>query len=565
MPKLSEADYRSCILEPELEKLGYPHRDINICRRGKGFKDYSGIYRLDYLFSIEHRPILDIEAKPTEKQFDTVYNQATYYARNFEPTKVIPYIICAAGSAIKMYKAISSRSGVGVEFQELEELLTWEELQRKVKEALVPTTVEAATGTTLGLENFKSIFEELFKILRSCRRPKFRHDDEVVLVMNAILRATITKQSRDRIYKKLPKRVVARIEEVLGWYPLTKIEGHNLAYAYREFVTRNFTGTTPWWAEAGEKEIGRYLTPASVVKFMVELCDPGPEEKVIDFACGSGGFLGAVANRMLDKIKINHYLSNKLFACDADLFSVSTAQTFMELLLPGKQIPVEISEKSFYTSALKSGEQITIDDYHPDIGITRPRRLPFTSTTKKGVLNIFHHNGLFSKKIHSWEHDLGRFIPEKSFDVVISNPPAGANYNLGHEDELKKLFPMESRRKKLQNAPLFIQRAIHLAKNGGKICLIIPDGILANIQLRYLQDYIFGNYRVKVIVSLPRGIFPNVPSKMSVLYMIKTKKPALKEPIFMAAVKTGVDPETGEEYNLESELADILKEYRKFK
>lgn len=565
MPKISEADYRSCILEPMLEKLGYPHRDISICRRSKGFKDYSGKYWLDYLFSIEGRSVLDIEAKPREKQFDAVYNQATYYARNFEPTKVIPYIICAAGSVIKMYKAISSRSGVGVEFQELDRLLTWEELRKKVKEALKPTTIEAATDITLGLENFKAIFEELFKILRSCRRPKFKNNDEVVLRMNSILRLTMTGQSRDMIYKNLPKSVVAKIEEVLGWYPLTEIEGHNLAYAYREFVTRNFTGTTPWWAEAGEKEIGRYLTPASVVKFMVELCDPEPEERVVDFACGSGGFLGAVANRMLDKVKINHYLSNKLFACDADLFSVSTAQTFMELLLPGKQIPAEISEKSFYASALKPGEQMTFDDYHPDIGITRPRRLPFTSTSKKGVLNIFHHNGLFSGKIHSWERNLSRFIPEKSFDVVISNPPGGMNYNLGHEDELKNLFPMESGREKLQNAPLFIQRAIQLAKNGGKICLIIPDGVLDNIQLRYIQDYIFTNCQVKAIISLPRGIFPNVPSKMSILFMIKTEKPYLEEPVFMAGIKTGVDPKTGEEYNLESELAEILKAYRKFK
>ncbi len=47
--------------------------------------------------------------------------------------------------------------------------------------------------------------------------------------------------------------------------------------------------------------------------------------------------------------------------------------------------------------------------------------------------------------------------------------------------------------------------------------------------------------------------------------MIKTKRPSLKKSIFIAIVKTGVDPETGEGYNIESELAEILKEYRKFK
>ena len=45
---------------------------------------------------------------------------------------------------------------------------------------------------------------------------------------------------------------------------------------------------------------------------------------------------------------------------------------------------------------------------------------------------------------------------------------------------------------------------------------------------------------------------------MSILYMIRTDRPSLRKLIFMAEV------ETGEEYSLESELDEILVEYKKF-
>ncbi|MFQ6091594.1 MAG: class I SAM-dependent DNA methyltransferase, partial [bacterium] len=285
--------------------------------------------------------------------------------------------------------------------------------------------------------------------LRLSKRPKFKTDDEVISLINDILRATLIKRSRKKIFKarRLPKRV-------------------------------------------------------------------------IDPACGSGGFCGGILGYLEDRIDKSQFLETNLFACHVDQFAVSTAKTFIDLLLPGRQ----------------------------------------------EVFNIFHHNGLCSDRVHSWEKDdLGDVIAEESFDLIISNPPGGADYNLGYDDELRSNFPLEKHKKgNLQNAPLFIQRAIQLARDGGKICLIVPDGTLANVQLQYLHKHIFDTCRVKAVVSLPRGIFPNVPSKMSILYMIKDKKPEVKEPIFMAEVKTGTESETGEEYNLESELEEILREFRMF-
>lgn len=72
-----------------------------------------------------------------------------------------------------MFRAVPSRSGIGVEFEELKKLLTWEELIQKVKASLKPATAEEATETTLGLENFKAIFEGLFEVLQTTKNLNF--------------------------------------------------------------------------------------------------------------------------------------------------------------------------------------------------------------------------------------------------------------------------------------------------------------------------------------------------------------------------------------------------------
>lgn len=574
----NETDYWDNVVTPLLDKLGVP-KGAHIRRREFPITTHWGDRSADWLIFVENRPMLVIEAKQSERDFEKAKADAKTFAINFNPKKpkdrdaireirAIPYIFTPCGTRLIMFKLTILEDGITPDLQPLKELLTYKELEQIAQRSITFTGTKPLEENLLSTSQFRINFEEICNAIEQKIIPKAKvklsgAKDSVVLVLNEILLASFQKRDKESIYKdyKFTKRVTKQIEEVLGRYDLKQIEGPDLAYAYRDFVTRNFTGTTPLWAGKGEKEVGRYLTPAPVIKFMVDLCNPTPKDKVIDFACGSGGFLGAIATRMSSRVNIAKYLSEKLFACDVDPFSVSTAQTFMELLLPGKQILAQVIEESFYVTSLKKGSQISLDDVRPKVGIAKPPRLGFRKTKKKGILNIFHHNGLFSEKIHSWEYDLSSVIPEQSFDIVISNPPGGADYNLGHEDELKTLFPleMESSRKKLQNAPLFILRAIQLAKKGGKICLIVPDGVLANIELQYLQGYIFNTCQVKGVISLPRGIFPNVSSKMSILYMIKTKTPSIKKPIFMASV------EVGEEIDLESELKKILENHKRFK
>lgn len=569
----NQSDYWDSVVTPILDRLGVP-KGAHIRRREFPITTHWGDRNADWLIFVENQPMLVVEAEQSEQLLQKALSDAKTFAINFKPKRKedrdaigtirnVPYLFTPAGKKLVMLKLVPMEDGITLDLEPLEGLLTYEELKEIAERSVQPTKAKPLERNLLATSQFRINFEQICKLIKGrILKTEFKvsnPEDSVVFVLNELLLATFQKRDTKSIYKeyKFPKKVIQRIEEILNRYDLAQIEGPDVAYAYREFVTQNFTGKGFGWC--AQEEVGRYLTPAEVISFMIKMVDIKPEDKVIDFACGSGGFLGAIASRMVNKVDINQYLKERLFACDLDPFSVSTAYTFMELLLPGKQPTVELTKESFYPKSLKPRAQISIDDVYPSLGLTGHPRLNFDRQRRKGVLNIYHHNGLFSEKKHTWEKDdLGDIIQDESFDVVISNPPGGAISGLRSkvENYLRRVLPLGDGRK-LQNPVLFIQRAVQLARDNGKICLIVPDGTLANAEFKYLRDYFFERCEVKAIVSLPRGIFPNVPSKMSILYMIKKKRPQKRQRIFTAGI------ETDKSYNIETEFNEIYEKHKK--
>lgn len=206
----------------------------------------------------------------------------------------------------------------------------------------------------------------------------------------------------------------------------------------------------------------------------------------------------------------------------------------------------------------------------------------FDGDEEKLNAHFFHQNGL--KHIEWTQHKkqyYGRLkkpdIENEQFDLVIGNPPYGgiglekeefndaliaqlSNYKI-LPSELKNelsqvniqkplgLFdkgedkPLNSKIKdRLKSFPievLFIDRFIQLAKPGGWIAIIIPDGILSNSNLHYVREYISKNAKVEAIVSLPRDAFKHVgtSAKTSILFLTKKRVEDLNYPVFLASLK----------------------------
>lgn len=198
----------------------------------------------------------------------------------------------------------------------------------------------------------------------------------------------------------------------------------------------------------------------------------------------------------------------------------------------------------------------------------------------KAELNnhFYHQNGLLPLDENKvFRHKKGGL---REFDVVVGNPPYGgvglgeteltddfvtqlANFEILPENVKNNLIvantqsdlfnsdkhlaikpEAKQRIKSFAIEILFLERFIQLAKPGGWIAIIIPDGILTNSNSHYVREFISDKTKVEAIVSLPRDAFKNVgtSAKTSILFLRKYKDQAgkrdLNYPVFLASIES---------------------------
>lgn len=117
---------------------------------------------------------------------------------------------------------------------------------------------------------------------------------------------------------------------------------------------------------------------------------------------------------------------------------------------------------------------------------------------------------------------LGASIPEKYFDFVVGNPPFSAKY--GRVSDARLLHYELGRGKPSQAIEvLFLERFIQLAREGGVIGIILPEGVFASKSMIEVREFIL-RYKVLAVVSLPRGVFSGSLSTTSKTHVLFLKK-----------------------------------------
>lgn len=202
-------------------------------------------------------------------------------------------------------------------------------------------------------------------------------------------------------------------------------------------------------------------------------------------------------------------------------------------------------------------------------------------------------------------------LAPESLDLILTNPPfkkGGIRLDTDHGNEILKLFtsdvvggrcgmrgdklalgakPDKSGKwnpvKSVDPAVLFIDRCLQLLKPGGRLVIVVPDGILCNSGDRYVREYIMGVKNeetgkfvggkavVKAVVSLPPVTFrlSGAGAKTSFLYLQKKRPGDEQGPIYMAvANKVGFDIKANKETLIEggkpipNDLVKIVEGYR---
>ena len=256
--------------------------------------------------------------------------------------------------------------------------------------------------------------------------------------------------------------------ERLAEFELLTAERDVIADAFEEIIGTAFRG--------GE---GQFFTPRNVVQMMIDVLDPKAHELVIDPACGSGGFISACVKHIASRGEFK----NLVYGIDKDGFLAKIARIYVSILA------------------------------------NQPA-------------DVFCENSL--APFSSWNSDTKKAIRPESFDVILTNPPFGAKIPVIGEDLLSQYQlasnwnPLTSKFEPSQildkQAPqvLFIERCMQLLKVGGRMGIVLPEGIFGNSSDKYIWNYIEENAKVFGIIGLAQETFqPSTHTKTSVLFLEK--------------------------------------------
>lgn len=262
---------------------------------------------------------------------------------------------------------------------------------------------------------------------------------------------------------------------LVGWRLLTTDLSH-LDAALEQLVARDAKG-----------ELGQYFTPREVVRLCVVALNPQPKDQVIDPACGSGGFLFEAVRHALS----HHKKAPSCLGMDFGARAVKVATLLANAICPG-------SIKITKTNSIDGRAYVS---HHPREWDA------FQAGSVSGQPGTVDGWGAWSRL---------------SCTLLLTNPPFA-----GDVDEPAVLSAYESQRLAGANRKgtvgrehLFLERAVSLLRPGGRLAIVLPQGVLANPTASYLRRWVLTKCRVLAVVGLhPFTFVPNTGVKTSLLFL----------------------------------------------
>ena len=194
---------------------------------------------------------------------------------------------------------------------------------------------------------------------------------------------------------------------------------------------------------------GEFYTPRAVTEIMTEIINPRLGEKVLDPACGTGGFLTSAIENIRKQ----------------DVHSVEDLKTLEETI---------------------RGQEL--------------KPLPFMLC----VTNLILHDIEIPNIINgdSLNREYTSIVEKDRVDVILANPPFGASVSDGVETN----YPAQFRT--TESADLFLLLMIRYLRDGGRAAIVLPDGSLTGdgVKQRIRQEFL-EQCNVHTIVRLPNSVF----------------------------------------------------------
>lgn len=254
-------------------------------------------------------------------------------------------------------------------------------------------------------------------------------------------------------------------------------------------------------------EAGQFFTPRQVVEMIVIMMNPTISESICDPACGSGGFLIYPMRKVFKDIEgrwddpddraeqRKDFAQEKLIGMDNDPRLIRVAKAYMIMENDGRS-GVFCADSLDYNSWEKEvREKVVGRKLHP-------------GEVKNGMLVSDRNNKNVSDGV----------------DIILTNPPfAGA---IKASTTLSQYMLAFGSGKKMENelarAELFLERCIDMLTPGGRMGIVLPQGLFNNITDQKIRDFVDKKCRILAVVGLHAYTFrPFTLAKTSVLFLQK--------------------------------------------
>lgn len=382
--------------------------------------------------------------------------------------------------------------------------------------------------------------------------------------INSLFEQTKEAHSGDRIFERgeqinLRPATVEEIVRRLEAYNLSDTSEDIKGIAFERFLGRTFRG-----------EIGQFFTPRTIVEFMIRMVEPREGDIICDPASGSGGFLIRFFEIVREQIAADVDRQYREYAASLDARKLSEVKRAELLREKWSELQEQINPVNDPERPLEDRRRSRIWRLanRSIFGTDANDRMARTSKMNMimhgdGHGGVHHHNGFLNVN--------GIF--EGRFDIILTNPPFGANVepsdvvlpeqNRANEDSraryrreygqayieaeararraaedkvpIASLFqlPMKDRSGravgKIKTELLFIERCLDLLSDGegkrpgGRLGIVLPEGVFNNPSLSYVREFVEDRAWLRAIVSLPQETFfsSGTGVKASILFLQK--------------------------------------------
>ena len=223
-------------------------------------------------------------------------------------------------------------------------------------------------------------------------------------------------------------------------------------------------------SSALRQQEGQFFTPQNAVKWLVEAIDPQPGEKLIDPACGAGGFLSYAAKHLKKSGVDDSAIAQQIFGIEKDRYLAHLARAHLAI-------------NTLYEANILCGDSLAYVDE---------------------------------------EQQSFRKSYEGKFDIVLANPPFGAKIDSA-SDEVKTDFELAYKWRKGKDEDiytktnslasrtppqvLFIERMASLLKDGGRMGFVSPESLLSSSGYAHVVQYLREVCDIKAVVGMPESLF----------------------------------------------------------